>query len=205
MDTDTLKRLITDAEQGKSELPDDILNFEGGLSSPRVRRLLNALCAQPEARYLEIGVHTGSTFIAAVYGNTAPATCIDQWQMFDHAQEQFERNVKRLIPSRAFTQIDGDCFSVELNGLRGVNVFFYDGAHDRTSQYDAIKHYADRLARRCVLLVDDANWEEPREETRRAVRDLGWRVLYDVLLPGDYNGSAAGWWNGLLVMLVEKS
>lgn len=204
MDIDTLKRLITEAEQGKPDLPDALANFEGGLSSPKVRRLLNALCQQPDTRYLEIGVHTGSTFIPAMYGNKAPATCIDNWQTFAGSREQFKRNVKQWIPLRKFTQIDGDCFAVELNGLRDVSVFFYDGAHDRKSQYDAIKHFSDRLANRCVILVDDANWEEPREETKRAIRDLGWKQLYEVLLPGKYNGDQSGWWNGLLVELIEK-
>ncbi len=55
-----------------------------------------------------------------------------------------------------------------------------------------------------VILIDDANWEEPREETKRAIRDLGWTVLYETLLAGAYNGDQAGWWNGLLVELIEQ-
>ena len=205
MDTELLKQLIAEAEQGKPELTPELVNFEGGLSSPKVRRLLNALCSQPDARYLEIGIHTGSTFIPAVYGNTAQATCIDNWKMYEGAYDQFMRNKRALLKGRKVKVINQDCFTLDVATLpQDINVYFYDGDHGREAQRQAIFRYAPVLADRCVILIDDANWEEPREETKKVISDLGWKVLYEVLLPGDYNGSAAGWWNGLLVELIEK-
>ena len=205
MTPDLLQQLITAAEQGQPELPAELLNFAGGRSAPKVRRLLNALCSQLGANYLEVGVYTGSTFIPAVYGNQATATCIDHWEMFQGSYEQFMKNKRSFLDGRKVNIINHDCFTLDVSIVpQGINVYFYDGDHSARAQYDAIAHYAPCLASPCVILVDDANWEEPREETRRAIRDLGWRVLFERLLPGDYNGSAAGWWNGLLVELIER-
>lgn len=205
MNVETLQKLIDDAEHGKPDLPDALANFAGGLSAPRVRRLLNALCSQPDARYLEIGVHTGSTLIPALYGNAARAACIDSWEMFDGAREQFRKNLDQLLPARDITIVDGDCFSCDLSILpAGINVYFYDGSHTTEAQYRGIVHFAPALAQRFVLLVDDCNWQEPREETKRAIHDLGYRVLFERLLPGAYNGDQVGWWNGLYVGLIEK-
>lgn len=204
MDEATLKRMIQDAADGKPDLPDEVLHITG-FSSPRVRRLLNALCSQSGAVYLEIGVHVGSTFIPAVYGNEAQATCIDNWEMFEGAEEQFEKHVKQYIPERGVLVLKADCFTVALSLIHApVNVYFYDGAHDAESQYKALTYFAPVLADQFVLLVDDCNWEEPRLETKRAIKELGWHEVYGELLPGAYNGDQDGWWNGLFVALVEK-
>jgi hypothetical protein len=204
MDVDTLKQLIDNAEHGKPELTEALVNFPG-FSAPKVRRLLNALCSQSDARYLEIGVHTGSTLIPALYGNQAQATCIDSWRMFDGAREQFRKNLDQFLPNRQIEVVDQDCFGLDLSALRtSFNVYFYDGAHDAKSQYQGIIRYAPCLDRRFVLLVDDFNWEEPRNETARALMELKYHMLYEVVLPGAYNGDAAGWWNGLYVGLIEK-
>lgn len=204
MTPDDLKNIIEEAVSGRPELPLDLANFEGGFSSPRVRRLLNALCSLPDTNYLEIGVHTGSTFIPAVYGNTAQVTCIDHWRMFD-SKPGFDKNVKRFIPERKINVIDHECFSVNLADIpSNVNVYFYDGDHGREAQYKAVTYFAPVLANEFVLIVDDCNWEEPREETKKALKDLGYTVLFEQLLPGAYNGDLIGWWNGLYVALVRK-
>ncbi len=205
MDETLLQQLIDAANNGQPALPDDVLHLPG-FSAPRVRHLLNALCSQPDAVYLEIGVHVGSTFIPAVYGNEAKATCIDNWQMFVGAREQFKVHVEQLIPNREINVIDDDCLNGAIDKVpTGVNVYFYDGAHDRESHYQAIVKYAPRLADRFVLLVDDWNWEEPRVETQRALTDLGYTILAEHNLEGVYNGDQEGWWNGLFVGLIQKA
>lgn len=205
MTPEILQHLIDEAEKGKPELPDAIANIPG-FSTPKVRRFLNALCSQPGANYLEIGVHIGSTFFPAVYGNEAQATCIDNWQMFDGAREKFAENRQDLLNGRVLNIIDGDCFLIDLARVPfGINVYFYDGDHSRKAHYEALVHFAPVLADRFVLIVDDWNYVEPREETERALLDLGWRELARHILPGPYNGGDPGaWWNGLFVGLFEK-
>lgn len=205
MTPELLAQLIDDAEHGKPDLPADVLNVQG-YSAPKVRRLLNALCSQPGAVYLEIGVCYGSTFIPAVYGNEAQATCIDHWQMFAGSRAMFDGNVKRLIPDREFTALWGDCFSDEIKAQikPGVTVYFYDGAHDREAHYQALMQYAPLLADRFVLIIDDWNWSEPNHGTKQALETLNYTRLAEHNLEGAYNGDQAGWWNGLYVGLFQK-
>ena len=40
-----------------------------GLSSDRLRSLLNNLCSKPDTNYLELGVYKGATLVSALYGN----------------------------------------------------------------------------------------------------------------------------------------
>lgn len=204
MDETLLKQLIEDAQEDRFTLPKDIENIPG-FSAPCVRRLLNLLCSQEDANYLEVGVFLGSTFIPAVYNNAAQVTCIDHWQMFAGSYEQFLKHVEWYIPDRKINIINGDCFTVDLSLIpQGVNVYFYDGDHKRDAQYKALTYFAPVLADRFVLLVDDCNWIEPFEETKRAIKDLGWHEVYGELLAGAYNGDQRQWWNGLYVALIEK-
>lgn len=205
MTPELLQRLIDEAEAGKPDLPADVLHVQG-YSAPKVRRLLNALCSQPGTRYLEIGVCYGSTFIPAVYGNEAEATCIDHWRMFNGSRVLFDANVARFIPERKFTALEGDCLSAEIKTQvpRGINVYFYDGAHDRESHYQALMQYAPLMADRFVLLIDDWNWSEPNHGAKQAFEELGYMRLVEHNLPGAYNGDQAGWWNGLYVGLFQK-
>lgn len=204
MTPELLQQLINDAEQGKPELTPEIVSING-FSAPRVRRLLNALCSQPGANYLEIGVHIGSTFIPALYGNMAHSTAIDNWSLMGNVRAGLDANLKRFLPKRKINLIEADCFNVNLAAIpAGINVYFYDGDHKEASQYKAVRRYAPVLADRFVLLIDDWNWEEPRNGTRRALADLKVKIIKEWILPGAFNGDTAGWWNGLYVGLIEK-
>ena len=112
-----------------------------GLSSDRIRRLLNWLCQPEDTNYLEIGVHTGSTFIPALYSNQAVASCIDNWS-YSIERETFEENVALHLPGREVNIIEGDMQTVDLGLLiPGVTVYFYDGEHTEEAHYQAFTHY----------------------------------------------------------------
>jgi len=55
-----------------------------------------------------------------------------------------------------------------------------------------------------VALVDDWNNVEVKEETRRAFKDLGYKVEVEWTLPGTPPRDEERWWNGLYVAIVEK-
>lgn len=206
IDKSYINKSIQLAERG---LPADIPIIEG-LSSNKVRRLLNCLCSQVgNVDYLEIGVHRGSTFIPALWNNAAIGTCIDiwdsHWALNDAQRSDFEANLARWLPGRVVNIIEHDMFSVDLALIpSGINVFFFDGPHDRDAQYQAFTYYNPVFADRFVALVDDWNNIEAKEETRRAFKDLGYKVRADWQLPGTPPRDEARWWNGLYVALVEK-
>ena len=83
------------------------------------------------------------------------------------------------------------------------NVYLYDGEHKEEDHYKAFTHFAHALDDVFIALVDDWNWQEVRNGTRRAFADLGFDVLWEkeVLTPTNFDGD---WWNGSYLAIVAK-
>ena len=54
-------------------------------------------------------------------------------------------------------------------------------------------------------MADDWNYEGVRKGTRDAISHLKLNILYEKEIFTGYNGDAAGWWNGLGIMILNKS
>lgn len=180
-----------------------------GLTSPCIRTLLN-LTGEVCENYLEIGVHLGATLSAAMYGNPdLLVTAIDNWQpnfMLDaNRRPVFEANMEKLKLLHRINIIEGDFLKVDLKQIPPkVDFYFYDGDHSTPSQRAAISYYLPAMAKKFVFMADDSNWEEAREGTRSIVKELGLKVHYDRLLKSNRLRDTDGWWEGLLVMILEK-
>ena len=196
-------------ELAKAGLPADLPIVEG-LSSNKIRCLLHWICQPAGTNYLEIGVHRGSTFIPALWGNAGTTgTCIDiwdsHWALGDAQRADLEANLALYLPGRQVNIIEHDMFSVDLGLIPpGVNVYFFDGPHERKAQYQAFAYYDPVFAPRFVALVDDWNNVEAKEETRRALKDLGYKVEVEWTLPGTPPRDEERWWNGLWVAILRK-
>lgn len=190
-----------------------ILPSVEGYSTVKVRKFLNRMVGlRPRTNYLEIGVHLGSTFIPAMHNHMyARGTAIDAWNMFGDLEKQFKQNVKTYLDARHIRVIHGDFREVDLAKVhQPVNVYFYDGDHGMDCQYAALTVVRDVLAQQFVFVVDDFNWQEPRDGTYKAIRDLGYTIEAEWYLPGPYNGVSPDggenkeWWNGLFVGIIHK-
>jgi hypothetical protein len=63
-----------------------------GITSPRLKALINNICSKEDTNYLELGVYKGSTIISAAYGNlTAKLVGVENYS-YD------EREPKRIAP-----------------------------------------------------------------------------------------------------------
>jgi predicted O-methyltransferase YrrM len=208
IDIDLIQTFITEIDDGLSiDLP--AIN---GYSSDKVRKLLTLLVGQFANHYLEIGVHMGSTFIPAIFGNDKPATCIDNWSRFGNLRPQFESNLAQygLLTDR-IQIIEQDCWTVNLDTIEAhggkVDVYFYDGDHEPQNdnpQFKAVDYYLPILADRFILLVDDANYPGVVQPTMQALEKNKVKIVKDWFLPGPYDGGPNDWWNGLLVIVGDK-
>ncbi len=206
--TQHIQQSIHLATAHTSKLSPEILALEG-MSSTKVRSLLNNLCSLPDTSYLEIGVWKGSTFVSALYGNEGAlrqAVAIDNWSEFGGPAAQFEQNCRSFlqkVPHRAYS---ADSFKINPHEIvdRPINIYFYDGAHDAHSQELALTHYYGVCDDLFILIVDDWNHLPAQEGTRNAFQKLGCEVLYETYLPADYNMDRNNWWNGLYVALISK-
>jgi hypothetical protein len=195
-------------------LSPDVLAIEG-MSGRKYRRFINALVAQmPDARYLEVGVHKGSTACAAVYGNAVTATLIDNWSQFggDQARFEFNRNIASVVsPDTKLKLIEQDFRAVVPASLGAHNVYLFDGPHSEADQYEGITLMQPALDDAHVLIVDDWNWPEVRAGTLSAITNLKstLSLRLEIRTTADDSHPLIGtnhsdWHNGYFVACVRK-
>lgn len=195
-----------------SRLAPDVLALEG-MSSPKVRHLLNRLVGhRPSLRYFEAGSFRGSTFCSAMYGNdTAHGLACDNWSQFGGQRDEFVANCERLL-GRSPRFIESDFMSItaaqveqRLGGK--IDVYFYDGGHTETLHREAITRIWPALSDECIVLIDDYNWDFVRKATVEGLSLVPeHEVLFAEFLPANHGGEGdvANWWNGLFVAAIRK-
>jgi hypothetical protein len=167
--------------------------------------------------YLEIGTFQGKSLVAALKGNPGvKAFACDNFSEFDESgvnQSALEENLRRygLAERVRFFNMD---FRKLLagwreQGLPTIGGYFYDGAHDKSSQYDGIKHVEPHLADRALVIVDDWRFAKDSQSyaeagTMQAVSESSskWKLLH--VLPARFNGDLDQWWNGLGILSFER-
>lgn len=203
-----VKKSIIKAKKRKSKLIQPILELEG-LSSAKVRHLLNNLCSQPDTSYLEIGCWKGSTWISALYlnqSNFSQAIAIDNWSEMGSPEAEFHANCQQFLPHYSYRVFSEDCFSIDLKSVFSqlINVYFYDGNHSTLSHELAFTYYNDIFDDVFIAIVDDWDWAGPHLGTRQAFEKLNYQVLFEVELPSYTINDKQNWWNGLYVAVIRK-
>lgn len=202
---DHIKQSIYNACLHHSKLDPEILQIEG-MSSSKVRHLLNNICSLPGARYLEIGTWAGSTFISALYGNDLSyAIAIDNWSEFGGPLNEFKQNCDRYLKTSQFDFYSQDCFQISKDLFKDkINIYFYDGHHSEEAQEQALTYFDDILDDLFILIVDDWNHPPAKSGTIKGLDKLNYRILYSEELPASHNGDLQNWWNGIFIGLVKK-
>jgi|ERR1017187_3286468 hypothetical protein len=209
---ENLQKIIQDSENLKSKLPTEIAQ-KVGMSSQKIRHLLNNLCALDNIKYLNIGLCGGSTFWSAIYNNNVKATGIDSWQ--DQNREDivhnFWRNLSEVmnketqIVNREIHIYMQDCFTVELKDK--YNIYMYDAGHTENDQYRAITYFDKYLEDEFLLIVDD--WDDiyVKKGTMRGLEEMKYNIKFiweGKGVFGDWRADSNHFWNGLLVALISK-
>ena len=199
-----IQKAISDADNLKSKITEEAMSQFEGLSSPRVRHLLNNLASQAKS-YLEVGVYLGGTLRAAMYGNSLYVAAVDNFSMDPGARDKFKENTKGL----EFDFFDEDSFSMDITKIKKpIEVLFFDGNHSVESQYKAVHYYLPILADEYVFVVDDWDMNKVRVGTHTALRDYKLKVLEKHELKGASGASLearqASWWGGLGCFKIKK-
>ncbi len=196
-----------------TKLPKEILDLEG-MSSHKIRIMLNNLCENFDSNYLEIGSWKGSTFISAMYKNTKTfGVSIDHHQEFIKTEfktsaEFLKENCERyLVNNETYQLVTADCFKIKVPVEQKFNIYLYDGAHDYESQYKALTHYYYNLNTYFYFICDDFSTNNVENATRNALKDLDIEVLSEYKFFGNQtlpNAATTGFWNGYYVALCVK-
>lgn len=111
-----------------------------------------------------------------------------------------------------FNLIESDCFNLtesNLNLIKDINVYLYDGGHSEEEQRKALTYYIDKLSDVFILIVDDWNFPEAKSGTRLGIQDTNIKVHKEWELHANgiaYSGGGdlENWWNGYYVAVCEK-
>lgn len=199
-----VQQSIGAANQLQSKLTAQILEIEG-LTSVKMRHLMNNLGAMPGLDYFHAGVENGALFIATAYENRLNSIMgVDQWSLVLETARQLAviERCELFLPGQQCKVFEVNCFQMGPKYFKEpINLYFYDGEHDEESQVKALTQFRDYLADTCILLVDDFNWDSVAKGTLRGLREGRYRVLYQATFkdPGREQ-----WWNGLYVAVIEK-
>jgi predicted O-methyltransferase YrrM len=185
-----------------------------GLTSPRAQTLLNLL-AKGVGTYLEIGSYLGATVSAVLKDNTITAYCIDSWKqdlvsqdgsrvLPINSKDDFYHNIKPYEGTSLVKVIDKDMFDVSLNEIENpIQLFFYDGPHEKEITASVLEYYFPVLANECILVFDDANWGEIVDAVDEKLKELKVEITYQKLMLNDIEDKNA-WWNGMYILVIRK-
>jgi hypothetical protein len=195
-----IQQAIDRAAKLESKIPSHYISTLDGLSSPKIWHLLNNLCAQADS-YLEVGSYLGSTLKAALYENNVKAHAIDNFCMKARLRNHFFRNVKGLN----FNFIEQDCFKVDPNNIKPIELYFFDGEHSYQSQYKAISHFLPAMKEEFVYVCDDWSQVDVRSGTMKAIEDSKLEVVESHQRGINDHKNKAEWWCGVAIFKLRKN
>lgn len=206
-----IHKAFENAEKGISKCSEDILKMDG-MTGKRTRHLYNNLLNIPNARYLEVGVYTGSSLCACIYNNSIKyAYAIDNWSQFGGPKQQFLENIEKFKGQTPVTFIESDFEKVDCSKLPKFNVYLFDGGHSFQDHMNALIIPMECLDDIFIYIVDDWNWITVRKATLSAIENCQYKILHGVELkttPDDSHPSGElcteYYWNGVCVFLLQK-
>lgn len=196
---------IIRALRGESVLDQQVLDIKG-FSTGIQRRLVSNLAHG--LNYLEVGVHTGSSFCAAA-NNNPKGICvgIENWSQdfsYGDVKSQFESNLQWTGNKAPTVIAERDCFG-ELPACYPIDVFYFDGEHSTESHRKALAHFLPVLAPDFIYMVDDFDWGDVALGVEQGFTDCAKHVTVQQrwhLTDGRQDGPK--WHNGVLLAVVSK-
>jgi hypothetical protein len=192
--------------------PIEDFNIEG-LTSPRMQKLIRDV-AKLSTTYLEVGSFLGSTGVAALSSDHLKiAHFVDHWK--ENIQpgngealpltnkNTFIDNVKKYKKETNCFVYDSDMYDVNLDSIKDVDFFFYDGPHDYKNTRDAIQYYAPSLSEYSVLIFDDANWDGVVDGAKEGIAKANLEILFEKIWINSEE-SKNEWWNGFYLVVCKS-
>lgn len=184
-----------------------------GLTSPIVQRFLNNVCSK-KSTYLEVGSYLGATACAALSNNKLEAYFIDTWEdkvqamrddivLPENNKATFIENIKKFKGQNNISIFHCDMYEVDLEEIKPVEVFFYDGPHDSYNTSKAIQYFSKVFAEECIVIIDDANFDGVVSGAKHGLSKIPYNIIYQKIILNDVE-SEKEWWNGLYVAVVKK-
>ena len=208
-----VRTALSMAVAGESKLDSDVLSIEG-MSGKKYRMFINNLISSfDDARYLEIGAWSGSTFCSAVFANKVSALAIDNWSQSEDVKEIFLNNISKYKGESANVLLICDDFrKIDYSTIGKFNIFLFDGPNEEQDLFDGLKFALPALEDHFVLIVDDWNWKQVRNGTFRSIFDsrLDFEYFVEIRTTQDNShpkvgGNQSDWHNGYFIACLTKT
>ena len=189
-----------------------------GLSSDKVRHLLNNLCSERGTVYVDVGCYMGSTLFAALYKNSAvKAYAIDDYSdgVIKPKKKDLDKkfDVKNPIDAmvnNADKWMNLDCsvgFAVKPvlqwlpNKEHRPDVIFYDGEVGDNMNAN-LEHLHEQAKDNYILIIDDANFNGVVDNAKKFQEDK--EVVFEKTIRTEIAEDDKSWWNGLHILVITK-
>ena len=200
-----------------------------GLSSRRLRDLLNILCSKDDTKYLELGVYRGATLISAVFGNkNCKAVGVESFKyeerelqrwapnggIWPNMQTQLDANILRYKESNApvdtdnITIIQDDFEKVDLSGHGKFNVCFFDITPATADSYKAFfSNIMPHMANDCLVVFSNYSNEINASALTETLESQtsGWTVETKRHRISSGLSDATKYYSGILIVHFKKS
>ena len=217
---DRVIRAIDGATDNNSNFDPKDFNITG-LSSTKVRHLLNNLCNERGTVYADVGCYMGSTLFAAVMRNdNVKAYAIDDFAnaAVTPMRKELRKDYEVEDPAEQFVKnfndykkAGGDCAiglvmrplaETRFNPEYPPNVIFYDAENEPKFMIPNLQHIHDQADASYVLVVDDANFDGVVAATDEFAKDKN--VVYKRLITTETPEDADDWWNGVYILVIQR-
>jgi len=193
---------LTLADVGQSKISERERELFG-LTSVRLKALLNNLCSVKDTNYLELGVYRGSTLISAMFGNpTCKAVGVENFKyeerelkrwapegdIWNNMKTQLAANIQRYnepngpVNINNITLREGSFEELDWSDSPKFNVVFFDIAPPSADSYDAFfTKVVPTLSSESVVVFSNYSNERHSKELDAAIIkhadlfDVQWR------------------------------
>ena len=152
--------------------------------------------------YINIGCWKGFSLIAGMINTKCSVYGVDNFSWVDAPRKEFYENFDFYKNEKKHFFYDGDYvkFLKEWeNKKEYIDFYFFDGPHTYNDQYQSLELASNFFRNGSVILVDDTNWEEPREATMDFIKNSKnkYKVLHDLKCN---HARHPTYWNGLIIL-----
>ena len=218
-----LKKLIekfgTTPEFINTSIPDDERGIKATLREigniPRMSTLAigaminRGISQMPDNQvFLNIGVWNGFTFLSGIINNPQKKCIgVDNFSQFgsdvipifgDPREAFYERFNKNKSPNHYFYDMDYIEYFSNVH-KEPIGFYIYDGEHSYENQLKGLQVAEPFLAEDCIILIDDTNWDEPRQATFDFISNSSYEYQ-TILDKTTYCDRHPTLWNGIMIL-----
>ncbi len=179
-----------------------LFNIEG-MSTIANAWIINQIASslKKDQNYLNIGCWKGFSLIAGMIDTKCNVYGVDNFAWKEHGKIEFYKNFNTYKSSNKHFFFEGDYLQFLHEWAKKdkyIDFYFYDGPHTYNDQYQSLEIASTYFRSGSIILVDDTNWDEPREATMNFIskNNEKYKILSDLKCN---HAKHPTYWNGLII------